>query len=45
MLAEILKGNPRMIALNKADLADSASTKNGWITLKVRMCRRSPLTP
>ena len=30
MLAEIIKGKPRMIALNKADLADSASTKK-WL--------------
>jgi len=30
MLAEIIKDKPRMIALNKADLADSASTKK-WL--------------
>ena len=30
MLAEIIKGKPRMIALNKADLADSRSTK-AWL--------------
>ena len=30
MLAEIIKDKPRMIALNKSDLADSASTKK-WL--------------
>lgn len=30
MIAEIIKNKPRMIALNKADLADSASTKK-WL--------------
>lgn len=30
MLAEIIKGKPRLIALNKSDLADAASTKR-WL--------------
>lgn len=44
MLAEIIKGKPRLIALNKSDLADAASTKR-WLAYSARRAfRRLRLT-
>ena len=44
MLAEIIKGKPRLIALNKSDLADGRARSAGSRISARRASRRSRLT-